>query len=613
MIDPKRFLYAIAAVSAAAMLASCDPVNPDPGPDPEPKPEPVTKTLSFVLPSDAGAGKAAWAAGDQIVVHGEYAAQQVTVTLESGDISADGKTATKSVEGLFPYVREDCTSTLYAAYPAELVDNLKHCFFYSKFKTTSQEILAAYNDAEDAFHFQQICGAISFTADEAYESFVISANKKESLGYEFMQVKLTDRELNYKQYCGTPILDLDVKSGSKVNVIYIPAGTTISGGITIKFRKNDEFARVYKSADPIEIENGKVVALGDISAEICDYVNPFSPDIKDLDASGNANCYIVTAPGKYKFKAVRGNNPNDFLADASSASVLWESWNNAEEVVANSVVASAVYAEDYMIIEMPATLHPGNAVIAVMNEEGTILWSWHIWVPQTEIVTRNYGILAPDMMDRNLGALVAAPANEVAPVESFGLSYQWGRKDPFPGPATPKKSDNATVAGIQVTQTPGEGTGNESKITLEQSIANPTLLGHAQNGDWLDPTTNDLWMDSEKTIYDPCPPGYRVPARDKNQPFHSGDLSTAAGWSESTTNFVFTLGDPVAVFPLCGYRDDYGPGTFTHVYDRGAYWTAYASADSKSGYYVNVRSPGSAHKLAEVGKSRGCSVRCVVE
>ena len=190
---------------------------------------------------------------------------------------------------------------------------------------------------------------------------------------------------------------------------------------------------------------------------------------------------------------------------------------------------------------------------------------------------------------------------------------QWGRKDPFVGPKAVKSSDNATVAGVELSQTEGAGAADECKITLEQSIANPTLLGHSQNGSWIIPEGNDLWSDTEKTIYDPCPPGYRVPARESGKPFHSGDLTTQVGWSESVDNAQFTLGDPVAVFPLAGYRDDYGPDGMTHAYDRAVYWTAYASGDAKTGYYVNVRSPNSKHALGEAGKSRAGSVRCVVE
>ena len=114
-----------------------------------------------------------------------------------------------------------------------------------------------------------------------------------------------------------------------------------------------------------------------------------------------------------------------------------------------------------------------------------------------------------------------------------------------------------------------------------------------------------------KTIYDPCPPGYRVPARDKETLFHSGDLTVAPNWAEG--NNWFTLGDPIAVFPFAGYRDDYSVKKVCHAYDRAVYWTAYASAeDGGTAYYVNVRK-GSAHKLTECGKSRAGSVRCVVE
>ena len=138
---------------------------------PEPEgPQPETRTLTFVLPDfTVGEGgempaavKTAWKAGDQIVVHGEYAKDQVVVTLAAGDISGDGKSATVTVDGLYPYLREDCSSTLYASYPASVADNLKHCFFYSKFSTTNQQIMAACNSG-DTFQFQNICGILSMS------------------------------------------------------------------------------------------------------------------------------------------------------------------------------------------------------------------------------------------------------------------------------------------------------------------------------------------------------------------------------------------------------------------------------------------------------------------
>lgn len=576
--------------------------------------EPKTKTLTFVLPATSVSGKTKWEAGDKIIVHGEYAAQQVTVTLAAEDISEDGKTATQTVENLYPYEREDVASTLYAGYPAEAVDNLPHCFFYTKFNDTNRPLMAACNAKhKNEFQFVDLCSAVNFQIDGDVDSYIFTSNKKEPIGYGQYQVKITPETQNYLQYTMDPILSLEGKLSGGKGVIYIPASTTLAGGYTIKFKKGESVTKMLKVTDELKLTQGKVSDFGNVTTKAEDYIDPFSADVKDLDVNGSANCYIVTAPGKYKFLAVKGNNRTSYVQDIDDAKVLWETWNDDSEVIANSVVKGASFAEDYIIIEMPETLHPGNAVVAAYTSKGEIVWSWHIWVPETAIVTKNYGILTPDMMDRNLGALVAAEKDVPSPIHSFGLSYQWGRKDPFPGPKAVGSEDNATVAGMELSSTPGDGAADDSKITLEQSIANPTLLGHSKNGSWIIPEGNDLWKDSEKTIYDPCPPGYRVPARDKSMPFHSDDLTTKVGWSESVDNAQFTLGDPVAVFPLAGYRDDYGPEDFVHAYDRAVYWTAYASADAKTGYYVNVRSPGSAHKLAEAGKSRGGSVRCVVE
>ena len=330
---------------------------------------------------------------------------------------------------------------------------------------------------------------------------------------------------------------------------------------------------------------------------------------KNLSKKGAANSYIVTEPGDYKFWAVQGNS--GIAVNPATVEVLWETWNNAEEVTANSVIATVRLDGSYVVFATPETLKPGNAVIAAKDAAGTILWSWHIWVPATEVVTADYGIYSAPMMDRNLGALVAATADAEAPVESFGLTYQWGRKDPFPGPKAAKSGDNATVAGVAVSTKPGNGTSAESCMTVEETIANPTVLGFTQNGDWLpaELADNTLWQNEVKTKYDPCPPGYRVPARDTESAFHSSDLSAATGWNENGAQYWFALGEPQAVFPFAGYRDDYSPGGMTHAYDRGAYWTAYASQAAKA-YYVNVRA-GSAHARAEAGKSRAGSVRCV--
>ena len=586
----------------AALVVSCRKGGDDPDPVGPQEEETVSKTLSFVLPSDAP-GKTAWTAGDKIVVHGEYAADQVTVTLSAGDISSDGKTATLLVEGLKPYVREDCGSSLYAAWPAEAVDNLRHCFFYSKFNGTNRPLLAACNDG-DSFRFQPVGSILSFIA-EGVDEYELSGNKKEAVGYEFLQVKVTDKEQNYAQYKGNPLLTVSGPVDG-TTFVYLPEGTEFPHGITLKFKKAGKAVKILKITDAQELVRGQVTDLGDITDEMDDYDDPFSDDILDIDKDGNANCYIVTAPGVYKFKAVKGNNTATYVEDVDSAVILWETWNNAEEVTEHSVVTSVSYAEDYMIFHTPDVLVPGNAILAAIDEAGNALWSWHIWVPKTAITTDSYGdIFGSPAMDRDLGALIPVTAGEAAvDATSYGLSYQWGRKDPFPGPQALKSSKPATVAGKASEVAPG-------KITLEESIANPTLLGHENNLNWLVKADNTLWSNDEKTMYDPCPAGYRVPKRDGTKPFWSSDLTKADGWNADKTYGWFTIGAPAAVFPLAGYRDDYGVGSFTHVYDRVLYWTAYASSDGV-GYGADIR-PGSSARLKECPKARVGYVRCVKE
>jgi hypothetical protein len=613
MNEIMKKIYGIAILCAVLLpLFSCggnvDPVDPV---DPE-GPQPETRTLTFVLPDYPMDGsvpaslKQAWTAGDQIVVHGEYAKDQVVVTLGAGDISGDGKSATVKVDGLYPYQRDDCSSTLYASYPASVVDNLKHCFFYSKFSTTSQQIMAACNNG-DTFQFQNIVGILTMTVDGDLGGYTVSTPKKDALGYEFLQVKITDSEQLYKQYVGNPLLQVDGTVKGNEILMFLPDGTTFPSGFVIKFKEGDDYTKIFRYTEPVEITRGEVVDLGDITAGIQHYDNPFSADVKDLDTVGNANSYVINEPGSYKFKAVYGNEPTNYLQDVADAVILWETWNDASEVTPNSVLASASFAEDFIILRTPETPHPGNALVAARDESGKILWSWHIWIPATPIVTANFGgIMGVDLMDRNLGALVATAAtDEQIDPTSYGLMYQWGRKDPFTAADAFKSSSPATYAGVPEEMAPGQ-------ILLEDAIANPRLLGHINNGDWCLVANNEFWADAEKTIYDPCPPGYRVPKKATANPFWTSDLTSQAGWGVNLTAGWLKLGSPDAsVFPIAGYRDDYSVNGLSKVGVRTLYWTSQASDDAK-GPGADLRSD-KAYTFGSAPKARLGSVRCTVE
>jgi hypothetical protein len=112
------------------------------------------------------------------------------------------------------------------------------------------------------------------------------------------------------------------------------------------------------------------------------------------------------------------------------------------------------------------------------------------------------------MMDRNLGATSATPGE----VGALGLLYQWGRKDPFLGSSSISKN---AYASSTITWPTGV-ISDFSSGTIEYTIANPTtfVTYNDLNGDWYftgSDSTDDTRWQSEKTIYDPCPLGWRVP------------------------------------------------------------------------------------------------------
>lgn len=224
------------------------------------------------------------------------------------------------------------------------------------------------------------------------------------------------------------------------------------------------------------------------------------------------------------------------LTNASYAEILWETYNTNEIVTENSVIASVQLEGNKVKFNMPANPVPGNAVIAVMDSNGTILWSWHIWVADwdVEATAQNYGngII---MMDRNLGALNIADNDS----RSYGLMYQWGRKDPFVAPVSENNFAQTTPANTLSSV--------DNIADYDYSIQNPRV---ALRGSW--DNNNNLW-DNEKTIYDPCPAGWRVPDGSNNSPWAS---IREMGWNGYGTLVYFdTIDSDKAYYPTGGYAD----------------------------------------------------------
>ena len=320
----------------------------------------------------------------------------------------------------------------------------------------------------------------------------------------------------------------------------------------------------------------------------------------DLGANGTANCYVVTAPGQYKFKAVKGCGTTS-VGTVKQVRLLWETCNTTEAPERFSVIESYGVDNGYITFKTPDTLKPGNALRAAFNSYGELIWSWHIWIPETQFTEDTYGLSAYAFMSRNLGALIDAEASSSAvDIRANGLHYQWGRKDPFP---TPDGSGKMGVAGKAMSLSGG-------KLTTAEAIAKPTVFGNV-NGDWASATNGDYWGDNStgKSVYDPCPPGYKVPKREDATAIFKTNLVGVSSFVYNSDAHWFKVGNPVAVFPLPGYIDY--TGSMAGAGKRTDIWNAHADKDSPGNAYGQYIYEGPTSKYSAQTKARGGSVRCV--
>ena len=326
----------------------------------------------------------------------------------------------------------------------------------------------------------------------------------------------------------------------------------------------------------------------------------------DLSSSASANCYIVSESGLYKFKTVKGNS-NTSVGNVVSASILWETFGTSTSPEYLDLISGFCYKDGYIAFQTADTFKEGNAVIAAKDANGNILWSWHIWLtdqPQAHVYNNNAGT----MMDRNLGATSATPGD----VGALGLLYQWGRKDPFLGSSS---IGSSTCAESTITW-PSTVSSNSSTGTVDYVTSHPTTyIGGQSPYDWQYNQDNTLWQ-SEKTIYDPCPAGWRVPDGGSNGIWSKalGSSSSYTGTYNSTNkgmNFSGKFGPASTIwYPASGYRSN-NEGGLKNVGNRGSYWSA--SPNSSSAYHLYFYDSGYVNPSGSNYRANGRSVRCLKE
>lgn len=320
----------------------------------------------------------------------------------------------------------------------------------------------------------------------------------------------------------------------------------------------------------------------------------------DLSASGTANCYLVQKAGDYRFNAVLGNTEGT-VGNVKGVEVLWESFGTDVMPNVGDLVASVSYSNGYICFSTPETFRNGNAVIAAKSAKGSILWSWHIWCSAEGWKEQVYYNDAGTMMDRNLGATSATPGD----VGALGLMYQWGRKDPFMGSSSISSSSLAASTGTwEILSNGNQGLAETNPMVFYKDMYLP-------NGSWQ----------SEKTAYDPCPAGWRVPDGGEEGVWAKA-LGSSAQFTESQlfnstncgNNFSGKFGDDEMIwYPASGCRY-YSSGTLVYVGSSG--YCGSCSPNPSNGYlayYLYFGCNGDVRPSKYDNRAYGYPVRCLQE
>lgn len=353
-------------------------------------------------------------------------------------------------------------------------------------------------------------------------------------------------------------------------------------------------------------------------------------------------------------------------------------WQDAQNLVTGVALSADGHFLEFTVGQ--ATICQGNAVVAVRNASNFVLWSWHIWVTDYRPGNTEPETTTPDkeitnhqnkkykIMTVNLGwcdgrketyaertvqvrfkqkptAGYTSAATKTFTVKQKAQTitelgnntfYQWGRKDPFmgvlegPGGSSINKTWYDADGNVKTNQRPIVSYFPVYRSCIGWGIRNPDTFNAV---DGMDMKFYNLWDANNnttspndnlviKTIYDPCPAGYKLPPSNVFTGFTTtGDdiiiqsqLNVQKPWAKGW-HFYCGLnhtGDTV-FFPASGFRNN---GTAAPSY-AGIFaysWTAGpgSDVDVRTGYCISF---GEDHAIPrrESYRGYGFSVRATQE
>ncbi|MBR0300709.1 MAG: Ig domain-containing protein [Bacteroidales bacterium] len=375
----------------------------------------------------------------------------------------------------------------------------------------------------------------------------------------------------------------------------------------------------------------------------------------NLSKNGTANCYVVPAAGEYAFVANVIGNGDEGIIDGSvfhtfssaispaSVEIIWE--RNSNHSTTSGLISELKLSGNRVTFKAGAG--KGNVLVAARNALGRIIWSWHLWLTDTpeDVEWVTYQGQHIHMMDRNMGAttveydFASAPSNALR-----GFLYQWGRKDPLVNDPSQLKVAEGTITLANAVEHPAEylnatGAGTNKAYKWAENVPYQA---------WGNTAVDDLESKAigKKTIYDPCPPGYRVPQYNAFSGLTVSGYKTA--WDQGmetngkvnhdavyiqnnwwTWGFNFytarTNSAPASFLPATGRLDYSGPASSTASWSLGLnacmyYWTCYKQTgelDNTAATLTLVNDDSFANNKQEVDPYAlhssvltACAVRC---
>lgn len=296
-------------------------------------------------------------------------------------------------------------------------------------------------------------------------------------------------------------------------------------------------------------------------------------------------------------------------------------WQDALSLVSDIKYNSGTNGGNISFKVDPSTIRQGNAVIAIKDVNDQVLWSWHIWVTDEDIkntiAVTNHQNVTYNLMSVNLGwcdsnttsyagrsckvKFTAGDASKEVIIKQVSASittggnhpyYEWGRKDPFP-PSNGLSNTNKTwydKDGNAHTESPKTENFSTGVTCIKNYILKPDVMQRQYYGDNL---YRNLWSADNnvytandenviKTIYDPSPVGFKLPASNAFTGFtttggYAATLTDINGtWNSSLKGWNFytdSSRSKTLFFPASGDRN-YGDGGVYRVGSYGYAWSA---------------------------------------